>query len=66
MDCNPPLPAADEDIQIVSVPTVNSPLSEEYSELEATLPSNAQDSDYGLTQYLDCLHFVQLSVADSA
>lgn len=65
VDWDAPLPAADEDIQIVSVPTVNNPLSEEeYSELQATLPPNVQDSDYGLTQYF--LRFVQLRVAGSA
>ena len=53
----------DDDVQIVSVPMPTNPLTEEqFTDLQVTLPPVIQDSDYGLTQYFDCVRYVLLKL----
>lgn len=65
IDWDAPLPT-DDDVQIVSVPTLTNPLSEEqFTDLQVTLPPAIQDSDYGLSLYLDCVRYVQLRLTNN-
>ena len=63
IDWDAPLPIGADDLQVVEVPDIPNPLTDEhYMELQTNIHPTSADSDYGVRQYLNVLDFVQSKV----
>ena len=59
IDWDAPLPTHDDVVDQVSIPTIDNPLTvEQFTELQATVHPSADDSDYGISYYMEVVHFI--------